>query len=123
MPQLAVLAHASAFVTHAGMGGCAEGLFHGVPMVAVPQAVDQFGNAAMLAELGVGEHLPADEVTPDRLRAAVLGLASSEAVAQRCAEQRRRARAAGGAPAAADVIESLLPRTGGRPAGPDAGRP
>lgn len=123
VPQLAVLAHASAFVTHAGMGGCAEGLFHGVPMVAVPQAVDQFGNAAMLAELGVGEHLPADEVTPDRLRAAVLGLASSEAVAQRCAEQRRRARVAGGAPAAADVIESLLPRTGGRPAGPDAGRP
>ena len=108
VPQPAVLAHASAFVTHAGMGGCSEGLFHGVPMVAVPQAADQFVNGPRLAELGVGEHLPAEEVTPDRLRAAVLRLASSGTVAQRCAEQRRVARNAGGAPAAADVIESLL---------------
>src|SRR5215218_1539620 len=72
VPQLSVLAHASAFVTHAGMGGCSEGLWHGVPMVAVPQAVDQFVNGPRLAELGVGEHLPAEEVTPERLRAAVL---------------------------------------------------
>ncbi|MBP2370585.1 macrolide family glycosyltransferase [Pseudonocardia parietis] len=110
VPQLAVLAHASAFVTHAGMGGCSEGLWHGVPMVAVPQAVDQFGNAARLAELGVGEHLPAGEVTPETLRSAVLRLASSEVVAQRCAEQKAVARAAGGAVQAADVVESLIPR-------------
>lgn len=111
VPQLAVLAQASAFVTHAGMGGCSEGLWHGVPMIAVPQAVDQFGNAARLAELGVGEHLPAGEVTPETLRSAVLRLASSDAVAQRCAEQKAIARAAGGAAQAADVIESLIPRT------------
>jgi hypothetical protein len=49
VPQLAVLGHASAFVTHAGMGGCSEGLWHGVPMVAVPQAVDQFDNAVVPA--------------------------------------------------------------------------
>ncbi|ANY07873.1 macrolide family glycosyltransferase [Pseudonocardia sp. HH130630-07] len=109
VPQLAVLAHASAFVTHAGMGGCAEGLWHGVPMVAVPQAVDQFGNAARIAELGVGEHLPAEQVTPEALREAVLRVASSDAVAGRCAEQKAVARAAGGAAQAADVVESLLP--------------
>jgi len=39
--------HASLFVTHAGTGGCSEGLFHGVPMIAVSQAVDQFSNAEM----------------------------------------------------------------------------
>jgi MGT family glycosyltransferase len=108
VPQLAVLAHASAFVTHAGMGGCWEGLWHGVPMVAVPQAADQFVNGPRLAELGVGEHLPAEEVTPERLRAAVLRVASSRDVAERCAEQKKIARAAGGASAAADVIESLI---------------
>jgi len=108
VPQLAVLAHASAFVTHAGMGGCSEGLWHGVPMVAVPQAADQFVNGPRLAELGVGEHLPAEEVTPERLRAAVLRVASSTDVADRCAEQKTIARAAGGASAAADVIESLI---------------
>lgn len=113
VPQLAVLAHASAFVTHAGMGGCSEGLWHGVPMVAVPQAVDQFGNAARIAELGVGEELPAAEVTGQRLREAVLRVASSDEVAQRCAQQQALARAAGGAAQAADVVESLLPGRGG----------
>lgn len=108
VPQLAVLEHASVFVTHAGMGGCGEGLFHGVPMVAVPQAVDQFGNAEQLVGLGVAERLPAGEVTPERLRAAVERVSSSPEVAARCAEQRATARAAGGAPAAADIAEALL---------------
>ncbi|WP_232667064.1 macrolide family glycosyltransferase [Pseudonocardia sp. TRM90224] len=108
VPQLAVLEHASAFVTHAGMGGCSEGLWHGVPMVAVPQAADQFVNGPRLAELGVGEHLPAEEVTPDRLRDAVLRVSASPDVAQRCAEQKKIARAAGGAAAAADEIEGLI---------------
>ncbi|MFG1637840.1 macrolide family glycosyltransferase [Pseudonocardia alni] len=109
VPQLAVLAHASAFVTHAGMGGCTEGLWHGVPMVAVPQAVDQFGNADRIAALGVGEQLPADAVTPETLREAVLRVSSSEEVARRCAEEKATARAAGGAAAAADVVEGLVP--------------
>ncbi|MET0189262.1 MAG: macrolide family glycosyltransferase, partial [Pseudonocardia sediminis] len=108
LPQLAALRHASAFVTHAGMGGCSEGLHEGVPMVAVPQAVDQFGNAARLVELGVGEHLPADEVTPERLREAILRVSGSPEVAARCAELRERARAAGGARAAADILEDML---------------
>jgi hypothetical protein len=45
-PRVAVRAHA-------GMGGCSEGLCEGVPMIAVPQAVDQFTNAQMLAQSGV----------------------------------------------------------------------
>jgi MGT family glycosyltransferase len=108
VPQLAVLARASAFVTHAGMGGCAEALFHGVPMVAVPQAVDQFGNAEQLVALGVGERIATGDVTPELLRAAVDRVASSPDVAAACAEQRALARAAGGARAAADLAESLL---------------
>ncbi|WP_366889227.1 SDR family NAD(P)-dependent oxidoreductase [Pseudonocardia sp.] len=66
VPQLAVLRRASAFVTHAGMGGCSEGLHEGVPMIAVSQAVDQFGNAAMLQELGVGVHLRPRRPRPRR---------------------------------------------------------
>ena len=105
VPQLSVLAHASAFVTHAGMGGCSEGLWHGVPMVAVPQAVDQFGNADRLVELGVGRRLDVD-VTADELRATVTALESSPEVAARCAALRAELRAAGGAAGAADVIEA-----------------
>lgn len=107
VPQLAVLAHATAFVTHAGMGGSSEGLWQGVPMVAVPQAVDQFGNAARLAELGVARHLPADEATPAALREALLSL-DDPAVRSRAAALRAELRAAGGARRAAELVEAEL---------------
>ncbi len=110
VPQLGVLGRASAFVTHAGMGGCAEGLFHGVPMIAVPRAVDQFGNAAMLEALGVARTIPSEELTADRLREALLELTSSPDVAARLAEQRDVIRRGGGAPAAADIVEAELAR-------------
>jgi MGT family glycosyltransferase len=109
VPQFGALGRASAFVTHAGSGGCSEGLYQGVPMIAVPQAVDQFGNAALLEALGVGRHVPREEATPERLRQALLELTESPEVAARCAALREEVRAEGGARAAADVVESLLP--------------
>jgi MGT family glycosyltransferase len=108
VPQLAVLARAQAFVTHAGMGGCAEGLYHGVPMIAVPQAVDQFGNAAMLEQLGAGVYVPAESATPDTLREALLALVRSAEVRDRLAVLRDELRAAGGAGAAADIVEAEI---------------
>jgi macrolide glycosyltransferase len=108
VPQLSVLGHAALFVTHAGMGGCSEGLYQGVPMIAVPQAVDQFSNAARVAELGVGVHLPKEQVTPATLRSAALSLVRSPEVAARSRALRDELRAAGGAARAADIIEASL---------------
>lgn len=105
VPQLAVLRRASLFVTHAGMGGCSEGLATGVPMIAVPRAVDQFSNAAMLAAAGVGLVLDAEEVTVERLRRAASSL-DDEEVRRRCAAAADELAAAGGASRAADVIEA-----------------
>ena len=109
VPQLAVLAHADAFITHAGMGSCTEALWFGVPTVAIPQAVDQFGNAAMLEALGVGRHLPADEVSASALREAVDGVVSSADVATRLASISAEVRANGGVEKAADAVEGFLP--------------
>ena len=110
VPQPAVLARASAFVTHAGMGSCSEGLHHGVPMVAVPQAVDQFGNAALLEQLGVARHLPAEQATPEALRSAVLEVSGSATVRERLAEASAELRGAGGASGAADLVEDEVAR-------------
>ncbi|WP_309052174.1 macrolide-inactivating glycosyltransferase [Streptomyces sp.] len=109
VPQLSVLRQADAFVTHAGAGGSQEGLATATPMVAVPQATDQFSNAAMLESLGVARQLPMDEVTPERLREAVLALVSDPAVARRAAEVRREMAAEGGTRRAADLVEAELP--------------
>ena len=65
-------------------------------MVAVPQAVDQFGNADRLVELGVAHRLDVD-ATPEALRAAVVALESSPEVSSRCAALRTELRKAGGA--------------------------
>lgn len=62
----------------------------------------------MLEELGVGVHLPMQQATPEALRDAVLRLAGSPEVATRCAALRDELRVAGGAAAAADIIESAL---------------
>ncbi len=99
-PQLDVLAHADVFVTHAGMGGSAESLWFGVPTVAVPQAVDQFANAAMLEAIGVGARL--EDLTG--LRGAVEGALGRAA---RARELQLQVRAAGGVTRAADAVERL----------------
>ncbi|MEV6123232.1 macrolide-inactivating glycosyltransferase [Streptomyces sp. NPDC052077] len=108
VPQLAVLRQADLFVTHAGAGGSQEGLATATPMIAVPQAVDQFGNADMLQGLGVARHLPAGEATAEALRAAALALVDDPEVARRLAEVRDGMAGEGGTPMAADLIEAEL---------------
>ncbi|MEU4671016.1 macrolide family glycosyltransferase [Amycolatopsis sp. NPDC023774] len=108
VPQLAVLSAAAAFITHAGMGSCTEALWYGVPTVAIPQAADQFGNAAQLETLGVGRHLPASSVTAASLRAAVDEVAGSAEMAARLSSLSTEIRAHGGIPAAADAVEAFL---------------
>ncbi|MEU9144762.1 macrolide-inactivating glycosyltransferase [Streptomyces sp. NPDC048349] len=108
VPQLDVLRQADAFITHAGAGGSQEGLATATPMVAVPQAVDQFGNADMLVSLGVARHVPMDRADAATLRDAVLTLTCDPAVAARCEEIRAQMATEGGTHRAADLIEAEL---------------
>jgi MGT family glycosyltransferase len=105
VPQLAVLEQADAFVTHAGMGGSQEGLYCGVPMIAVPQATDQFANADQLVALGIARRLDTEDATPDALRSALLQLTEDPAVAARLAALREELRADAGAARAAALLE------------------
>ncbi|MEH0637061.1 macrolide-inactivating glycosyltransferase [Streptomyces bottropensis] len=114
VPQLAILRQADAFITHAGAGGSQEGLATATPMVAVPQAVDQFGNADMLQSLGVARHLPKEEATADALREAVLALVDDPDVARRLKELQREMAEEGGTRRAADLIEAELAGGSGR---------
>ncbi|MBN8227751.1 glycosyl transferase [Corallococcus macrosporus] len=105
VPQLAVLEQADAFVTHAGMGGSQEGLYCGVPMIAVPQATDQFANADQLVALGVARRLDTEQATADALRSALLQLTEDPAVAARLAALEKELRAEAGAARAAALLE------------------
>ena len=99
VPQVAILRQADAFLTHAGMGGSAEGLWAGVPMLVAPQAADQFGNADRLVELGVATRVDTATSTAAELRAALLALSPD-----RVREIQRDVRAGAGAARAADLL-------------------
>ncbi|MFD8273553.1 macrolide-inactivating glycosyltransferase [Streptomyces flaveolus] len=108
VPQLAVLKEADLFVTHAGAGGSQEGLATATPMIAVPQAVDQFGNADMLQALGVARHLSTEDATAEALRTAALALVDDPEVAARLKEIQEQMAQEGGTRRAADLIEAEL---------------
>ena len=107
-PQPAVLRHAAAFVSHAGMGSTMEALYYGVPLVCVPQMVEQEANAARVAELGLGVRLDPEGLTADDLRAAVDAVTGDDAMRAALDRMRAATRNAGGAVAAADAIEAHL---------------
>ncbi|MFJ3159866.1 macrolide family glycosyltransferase [Streptomyces kanasensis] len=108
VPQMDVLAAASVFVTHGGMGSVMEALSVGVPMVVVPQMAEQRVNATQVRELGLGVHLPREEATARALREAVTAVAGDEDIAASLAGMRCRIEEAGGAVAAAQVVEKVL---------------
>jgi MGT family glycosyltransferase len=60
VPHAALLPRASVVVTHAGLGTVMAALTHGVPLVCMPMARDQFFNAGRVAELGAGCIVPMD---------------------------------------------------------------
>lgn len=60
IPHQLSLPHASALVTHAGLGSVTAALTHGLPMVCLPLGREQPENAAAVAALGRGIVIPAD---------------------------------------------------------------
>ena len=70
VPQADVLRRAAAVVSHGGSGTTLGALAHGLPLVLVPQAADQFDNAARAVAAGAAIVLRPDEVTAESVRAA-----------------------------------------------------
>ncbi|MEV0456685.1 macrolide family glycosyltransferase [Catellatospora methionotrophica] len=108
VPQLDVLAHATALACHAGMGGIMEAMAFGVPVLAVPQTLEQEANAARVEELALGVRTAPAGLTPAVLGQAVELMVKDVAVADGVARMRRQIQAAGGTGHAADLIEDSL---------------
>jgi MGT family glycosyltransferase len=117
VPQLEVLAASAVFVCHAGMGGLMEAVQAGVPVVTVPQTVEQESNAVRVEQLGLGVRLGPAELTPAALRAAVDRVFTDPGFAEQVDLLRKDIAEAGGAVRAADVVEGLLPAAEEAPGG------
>ena len=106
LPHAPLLERAACVVCHAGMGITQKALAHGVPVVAIPFGRDQPEVARRVETAGAGVRLPARKLTSERLREAV-----QQAIERRRGAERIAAAFAdaGGAAAAAQVLEGLLP--------------
>ncbi|MFT5432342.1 MAG: MGT family glycosyltransferase, partial [Myxococcota bacterium] len=107
IPQLKLLSHVDAVVTHGGHNTVCEALSHGLPLVVAPIKDDQPVVAAQVEACGAGVRVRFGRIRPQALGAAVdtvLGIADYRIQAQRIAASFK---AAGGATAAADVLEEL----------------
>jgi len=78
LPQVALLEHAAAAITHGGNNTVTEALRAGCPMVVLPFSTDQFATAADLERAGL-----ATAHDPNRARRAELAPAIADAVASR----------------------------------------
>jgi MGT family glycosyltransferase len=107
-PQPAVLRHAAAFVSHAGMNSTMEALHYGVPMIAVPQMPEQVANADRVVELRLGERLDPDTLTPEALEQAVLRVVGDPEIRTALDRMRGAVRAGGGVERGAQAIEEHL---------------
>jgi MGT family glycosyltransferase len=106
VPHGPLLERAACVVCHAGMGITQKALAHGVPVVAVPFGRDQPEVARRVETVHAGVRLPARKLTPERLREAIRRAIELRPGAERIASAFA---GAGGATAAADALEGLLP--------------
>jgi MGT family glycosyltransferase len=104
VPQLEVLARASAFVTHGGMNSVSESLFQGVPVVVIPQMGEQEVVGRRVEEIGAGIYLAKHDVSAEKLRASVARLLTDSRFREQAAVVRESFRTAGGVARAAEAI-------------------
>ena len=67
VPQLAVLEEADLFITHGGMNSINEAVMALVPMVVVPNTIEQAVNASRVEQLHGGRYLEPDRLTAEKL--------------------------------------------------------
>lgn len=109
--QPAVLAHphVKVFFNHGGGNAVHEALHCAKPLLVMPFWMDCYDLATRVVDRGVGLSVPnVDRPDPVEIAGKLERILSEEAFTMRAGELGARLRAAGGAAAAADVVESCL---------------
>jgi MGT family glycosyltransferase len=115
VPQQAILERASLFITHSGANSVHHALYHGVPLLLVPQQLEQALIAARIAELGAGLILNRRRLSPERIGELARRLLADSAYRGRAAALGKALRQAGGAPQAAAAIETITAASSASP--------
>ncbi len=109
--QPLVLDHCAVVVSHAGSGTFLGALARGLPQLCLPQAADQFRNAAAGARAGAVLSLTPDEMDADAVSEAVARLLAEDAFRDAAAVVAEEIRAM---PSPEEVVERLADLAAGR---------
>ncbi|HEX5166516.1 MAG TPA: nucleotide disphospho-sugar-binding domain-containing protein, partial [Thermomicrobiales bacterium] len=71
IPHSLLLPHCDLVIAHGGFSTMISSLCHGLPLVVIPVAADQFDNADRVQRAGAGIVIDPDQRTPEAIRAAV----------------------------------------------------
>jgi MGT family glycosyltransferase len=108
VPQLSVLEHMDAVVSHAGHNTVCESLARGLPLVLAPIRDDQPIIADQVVRAGAGLRVKFGRVSPDELAVALRRVLTEPSFREAAESIRASFVQAGGARAAADAVEDLL---------------
>ena len=107
VPQLQILKEADLFVTHGGMNSINEAVKFGVPMLVVPNTIEQSVNAARIEALQCGLYLDHAQLTVVSLKTAVSQLLADPTKSSGLGKLLDSFNEAGGTQLAADVIDDF----------------
>ena len=107
VPQLAVLQAADVFITHGGMNSISESVFFQVPMIVVPNTIEQAMNAARVEQLGAGLYLEPNQLTVEKLQYAVETVLGEPGIVSGIKRIQESFSDAGGVQRAADAFQNF----------------
>jgi MGT family glycosyltransferase len=108
VPQLDVLKRADLFVMHGGMNSANEAIHYGVPVIVVPQSIEQMRVANRMAELGFGKKLDMKDFTTKTLRKTALNVLENPSYKEAINSMRNDIQLTHGEARAADEIEKYI---------------
>ena len=107
VPQIALLSHVDAVVSHGGYNTVLETLGHGLPLVVAPFTFDQPIVAEQVVRSGAGIRVRPSRVRPKQLAQAIASVLEDPQYRQAAERLRDSFAAAGGTAAAASALEDL----------------
>lgn len=123
VPQVDLLPHMDAVVSHGGHNTVCETLAHGVPLVLAPIRDDQPYVASQVTRAGAAVRVLFSRVTPAKLQEAVSTVLHEPQYRQAAGRVRASFEAAGGPAEAADHLEKLIDRAPSSPGNTNRSEP
>jgi UDP:flavonoid glycosyltransferase YjiC (YdhE family) len=107
IPQSLILPYCDLMIVHGGSGTVKDSFRHGLPMVIIPIAADQYVNAARCADLGIARVIAPEERTPEAIREAAMEVLQNPTYRQNAEKIRDEVRAMPGLDEAVRLFEQL----------------